>query len=336
MRNTSYIGSMFVRLSSAAIAALISFPACAQDWPAKPIVVVYPFNPGGGGDQMVRLVMNRLSRDLGQQVVVESRGGAGGTIGAAYVAKARPDGYLLLGSGVGSNVVAPVLMGAPFDSMKDFTHIALLGGLPQILVVNPAFEAKSMQQYVDVSRGKAGEIAFGSPGPGTHGHLIGELFKSITGAKLLHIPYSGAGPALADLLAGHIPSAFFTLATAAQHLRAGKLRGLAVSGSQRAPDFPDVPTFAELGQKELTATAWFGLSGPAGLSRPIVTRLNGLVRNALAQPDIRSKLVADGIEPGDLDAEGFTQFFRAEIARWTPVARASKEASTAGSKPSAR
>lgn len=314
----------------------LALSASAQEWPTRPVVVVFPFNPGGGGEQLVRRVMGQLSRDLGQQFLVENRPGAGGTIGAGMVAKARPDGYTLLGSGVGSNVVAPAMLSVQFDSIRDFTHIAFLGGPPQVLAVNAGFEPRTLQQYLDRSRGKAADIAFGSPGTGTHSHLIGELFKSLTGARLLHIPYNGGGPAVADLVAGHIPSAFTSLGAISQHLRAGKARALAISSSKRAESFPSVPTFAELGYKELTATTWFGLSGPAGLPRPIVTRLNAQVRNALAQPDIRAILLADGIEADDLDAEDFTQFFRAEIARWSPLARAAKEAGAVQDKPQPR
>lgn len=296
----------------------------AEEWPSKPVTVVYPYKAGGGGEQIVRLLMGRLSRELGQQVVVENRAGAGGTIGSAFVAKARPDGYTLVVSGIGSHVIAPEMLQVSFDAMEDFTHIALLGGPPQILAVNPALGAKTLQQYVALSRSMPEGIAFGSPGPGTHGHLSGELFKSLSGARMLHVPYGGGGPALVDLLAGHIPSAVVTLGLASQHLREGKLRALAVSSAKRLPDFPDVPTFTELGYKDLNAVTWSGLSGPAKLPRAIVVKLNTAVRAVLAQPDIRSKLLAEGMEPADLDADGFSKFLRAERARWTPVARLAK------------
>lgn len=319
-----------------ALALVPASPALAQEWPTRPVLVIHPFRPGGGGEQMVRLLLDRLSRDMGQQFVIENRAGAGGAIGAGVVTRARPDGYTLLVSGIATNVVVPVMLSVPFDSMKDFSHIALLGGPPQVLTVHPAFEAKTLRQYVELSRARPEAIAYGSPGTGTHGHLIGELFESLTGARMLHVPYSGGGPAAADLVAGHIPSAFLSLGAVSQYLRVGKLLALAVTAAKRVPDFPDMPTFAELGYEELNAITWFGLSGPAGLPRAIVVKLNAEVRAVLAQPDVRGKLLAEGIEPGDLDADGFTEFVRAEIARWSPLARTAKERSAAAGKSPAR
>ena len=301
---------------------LLSSLAAAQDWPSRPIKVILPYSPGGGSDVITRLIMDRVSRKFVQQFVTENRPGAGGTIGSDIVAKARPDGYTLIVSGMGSHVVAPVLMNAPFDPMKSFTHIALFGGPPLALAVHPAFEAKTLQQFVELSRATPEGIAYGSPGSGTHAHLIGEMFRKLTGGKLVHVPYKGGGPAAADLVAGHIPSAIITLGPAAPFVRAGKLRLLALTSARRVADFPDVPTFAESGYKDMVAITWFSLSGPAGLPREIVLRLNAAVRAALAEPEVREQLLADGIEPGNLDADAFTEFFRAEIERWAPLARA--------------
>ena len=311
-----------VALALAALAAAL--PARAQDWPLRPVKVIFPYQPGGGGDIIARLVLDRVSRKFGQQFVVESRSGAGGIIGADIVAKASPDGYTLVVSGMGSHVIAPVILKAPFDPMKDFTHIALFGGPPLVLAVHPGFEAKTLQQYVELSRARSEGIVYGSPGPGTHGHLIGEVFRKLSGGKLVHVPYKGSGPSAADLVAGHIPSAIMTLGSAAAFVRAGKLRLLALTATRRVADFPEVPTFAEAGYKDIVAITWFALSGPAGLPRAMVVRLNAEVRSALAEPEIRNRLLADGIEPGDLDADAFTQFFRAEIERWAPLARAAK------------
>ena len=231
-------------------------------------------------------------------------------------------------SGLPSHVIAPVYSGAPFDPMKDFAHIALLGGSPVVLAIHPNFEAKTLQQYVELSRSRPEGIAFGSPGTGSFVHLAGERFRQLSAGKLLHVPYKGLPPVAVDLIAGHIPSAFMTLAgggTGALH-RAGKVRMLAVATPSRAAGYPEVPTFAEAGYKDLVASTWFAVSGPAGLPRAIVVRLNAEVRAALAQPEIHNRLLADGIgiEPRDLDAEAFTEFFRAEIERWAPLARAAK------------
>lgn len=302
----------------------VILPAGAQDWPLRPIKVIFPYQPGGGGDIIARLVLDRASRRMGQPFVVESRSGAGGLIGADIAAKAIADGYTLVVSGMGSHVIAPVVLKAPFDPMKDFTHIALFGGPPLVLAVHPGFGAKTLQQYIEVSRATPEGIAYGSPGPGTHGNLIGEMFQKLSGGRLVHVPYKGSSPSAADLVAGHIPSAIMTLGSASAFARSGNLRLLALTATKRVADFPDVPTFAEVGYKDIVAITWFSLSGPAGLQRSVVVRLNAEVRAALADSDIRDRLLADGIEPGNLDSDAFTEFVRAEIDRWSPLAQAVK------------
>ena len=311
-----------LRAALLALAALaLALPAGAETWPVRPVTVVMPYRAGGGGETMVRLVMQQVSQNMGQSFIIENRGGAGGTVGAGYVAKERPDGYTLIVTGVGCCVVGPEFVRVTFDAMKDFTHIALFGGPPPAFAVNAAFEAKALQQYVDLSRTRPQGITYASSGYGTHVHLMAELFKSLTGANMLHVPYNGGGPAMADVVAGHVSSAFVSLGTASQYVRAGSLRLLAVASPQRVPDFPDVPTFAELGYNDMTSVTWFGLSAPAGLPRDIAVKLNKEVRAAMAKPEVRDKLAADAIEPSDLDPDGFSQFFRSEIARWTPIAR---------------
>jgi tripartite-type tricarboxylate transporter receptor subunit TctC len=293
----------------------------SQDWPIKPVRLIYPYGSGGGGDIIARLVADRLSRKLGQQFVIENRPGAGGVIGSDIAAKSRPDGYTLVISGMGSHVVAPVLSVAPFDPLKDFTHIALLGGPPLVLAIHPEFPPKSLAQFLDLTRSRSEGVVFGSPGPGTHGHLVGEMLRASSGGRMLHAPYKGGGQAVGDLVAGHIPSAIVTLGPSAQFVRAGKLRLLAVTSAKRLADFPAVPTFIELGYKDLVATTWFGVSGPAGLPISIANKLNNEIRLVLSLAEIRERLLPDGIEPGDLDVETFNAFFRSEIDRWTPLAR---------------
>lgn len=313
-------------LIAAALAmGTVARPAQSQDWPSHPVKVIYSFAPGGAGDVILRLVLDQLSRKFAQSFVVDYRPGAAGAVGSNVVAKAHPDGYTLLYSAMASHVVAPAFVGTPYDPMKDFTHIALLGGPPLVLAVYPGFEAKTLHQYVEISRTRSKGIAFGSPGVGSMGHLLGERFRLLTGGKLVHVPYKGGGPVTNDLIAGHIASAFVTLGAAAPLYRSGKVRLLAVSSAARLPDFSDVPTFAEAGYKDLVVTAWFFLSGPASLPRQIVERLNAEVRAALAQPEVRKRLIVEGTEPpADLDADAFTAFFHAEIERWGPVARGAK------------
>jgi tripartite-type tricarboxylate transporter receptor subunit TctC len=317
------------RLHAAALTlvALVSAPVAAQaqaqalDWPTRPVTVVMPYRAGGGGETLVRLVMQQLAQTTGHSFIIENRAGAAGTVGAGAVAKERPDGYTLLASGVGGSVVAPEFVKVSFDTMKDFTHIALLGGPPPALAVTASLPAKTLQQYIELSRSRPEGISFGSSGFGTHVHLMAELFKSITGANMLHVPYNGGGPAMTDLIAGHVPSAVVSLGTVSQYARAGTARLLAVASPKRVRDFPDVPTFAELGYPTMTSVTWFGLSAPAGLPREIAVKLNAEVRAAMRKPEVLEKLRAEAIEPNDMDPDAFTQFIRSEIERWTPLAR---------------
>jgi tripartite-type tricarboxylate transporter receptor subunit TctC len=310
-------------LLSLALASVGNF-AVAQSWPAKPVKIVAPFAPGGSADTLGRIVAQKLSESLKENFVVENRPGAGGVIGSEAVAKAAPDGYTLLVSGVASHAVAPALpRGAPYDPVKDFTHIALFGGPPAVLVVNPDVPAKDLKAFVGLLKKEPGKYSYGSPGNGTHGQLVAELFKHLAGVEMQHIPYKGASNAMADLIAGHIQAASTTLSTAAAQIHGGKARALAISSEKRLPDYPDVPTYAEMGYKDLVATIWFSLSGPAGMPAEIVERLNAEVRKALDAPDTRERLRPEGIEPNGLTAAEFTAFVASEVKRWAPVVKAS-------------
>src|SRR5215467_317172 len=306
------------------LATVLPGTVLAQAWPSKPVRVVVPFAPGGTADTLGRLVTTKLSETFKQTFVVENRGGAGGVIGSELVAKSAPDGYTLLVSGVASHCIAPALSkNFPFDPLRDFTHIALFGGPPGVLVIYPGLPAKDLKQFIAYAKAENGKLAYGSPGNGTQGHLIAEQLKQVTGIEMTHVPYRGASLAVADLIAGHVPVTSTTLTTAATQIKAGKARALAVTSLKRIPEFPDVPTFAELGFPELTASIWFSLSGPAGLPPEITNRLNAEVRRVLRLPDVRERLRPEGIEPGDLDPQQFTAFVAAEINRWAPVVRAS-------------
>jgi tripartite-type tricarboxylate transporter receptor subunit TctC len=305
-------------------AALLCCAAHAENWPAKPVHIVVPFAPGGTADTLGRIAAQKLTESLKENFIVENRPGAGGVIGSELVAKAEPDGYTLVVSGVASHCIAPALSkNFPFDPLRDFTHIALFGGPPGVLVVNPSLPAQDLKQFIAYARANPGKLAYGSPGNGTQGHLIAEQLKQVTGIDMTHVPYKGASLAVADLIAGHVMIASTTLTTASAQIRAGRARALAVSSAKRVPDFPEVPTFAELGYPELTAAIWFSLSGPAGLPAEIVNRLNAEVRRALQLPDVRERLRPEGIEAGDLDPQQFTAFLASELKRWAPVVRAS-------------
>ena len=296
----------------------------AQSWPAKPVKIVAPFAPGGSADTLGRIVAQKLSDSLKENFVVENRPGAGGVIGSEVVAKAPPDGYTLVVSGVASHAVAPALpRGTPYDPVKDFTHIALFGGPPAVLVVNPGVPAKDLKAFVALLKKEPGKYSYGSPGNGTHGQLVAELFKQLAGVDMQHVPYKGASNAMADLIAGHIQAASTTLSTAAGQIHGGKARALAISTAKRLPDYPNVPTYAEMGYKDLVATIWFSLSGPAGMPQEIVDKLNAEVRRALELSDVRAKTRHEGIAPNRLDAKEFAAFVTDELHRWGPTVRAS-------------
>ena len=315
-----FVGAAAVILASLALA----LPCAAQEWPTRPVRIVAPFAPGGSADTLGRMVAERLAVRFKQNFVVDNRPGAGGTVGSELVAASAPDGYTLLVSGIASHAIAPAMSKVSFDPVTSFTHIALFGGPPIIAVVNASVDAKTLAQFVALSKATPQGFSYGSPGPGTNGHLVAELFRARSGANLVHVPYKGAALAMIDLVGGHIPACFNTLSTAAPHVRSAKARALAHSAQRRVKAFPEVPTFIESGYKELVATTWFSLSGPAGMPPAISRTLNVAVREALAAPELRERLAAEGIEPNDLDPAGFTRFVRAEVARWGPVAKTAK------------
>jgi tripartite-type tricarboxylate transporter receptor subunit TctC len=298
--------------------------ACAQSWPERPVKIVAPFAPGGTADTLGRLVAAKLTEQLKESFVVENRPGAGGAVGSEIVSNAAPDGYTFVVSGIASHVIAPNLpRGTPYDPMKDFTHVALLGGPPAVFAVAPSLPAKTLKEFVAMAKEKPGALTYGSPGNGTQGQLVAELFKREAGIDLLHVPYKGASAAVADLIGGRISSVSTTLTTASGQIKGGRARALALSSAERLPDYPDIPTFAEQGYPNIIGTVWFSLSGPAGLPADIVNKLNAEVRRALHAADVRDRVRHDGIVPNDLDAKQFTAFVAEELKRWAPIVKAS-------------
>jgi len=289
------------------------------DWPQRPVKIVVPYSAGGTADTMGRLIGDYLSRSLKQPFIIENKGGAGGTLGSMQAAKAAPDGYTLVVSGIGSHVIAPILLGNGMDPMKDFTHIALLGGPPTVFVVNAELPIKDLRGFIAYVNASPTGISWGSPGLGTHAQLIGSLFAESKKLNLVHITYKGAGPAVMDLIGGQIQAGFMTLRSAASHIQSGKLRALALTSSQPLKDYPGVPTFEELGYPKLTALTWFSLSGPAGMPKDIVDKLNLEVRKGLRSPAIQNQLKIEYIQAQDLDADNFNKFFKAEIEQWSPL-----------------
>jgi tripartite-type tricarboxylate transporter receptor subunit TctC len=299
-----------------AVAALSPLGARAQsDWPSKPIRLVVPYAPGGSSDTLGRLIGRYLQDALKTTVVIENRSGAGGMIGSQAVSKAAPDGYTLVISGIGSHVIAPV-ESPTFDAMKDFTHIALLGGPPLAMVVNAELPVKDVKGFIAYVNANPKGLSWGS-----HGHLTGELFRQVNKLNMVHISYKGAGPAVADLLGNQIPAAFMTLSSANAHVDTGKLRLLAVTSSRRVAAYPDAPTLTELGYPQLTGTTWFSVSGPPGMPAPIVERLNAEIRRGLQSASVKTAMANESMETIDYDAPAFTRFVAAEIARWAPAVK---------------
>ena len=271
---------------------------------------------------LTRLVATQLGVTMKQPFLVENLPGASGIIGTDRVAKASPDGYTLLASGMASLVITPSAGTTPFDPMRSFSHIALFGGPPLALVVHPSVTAKDVKDFIAQANAKAGGLSYGSPGAGTHNHLMGELFRTRTGANMVHVAYRGGGPAAADLLAGHIPAAFLTFSTVVEQVKAGKLRLIAVTSSQRLPGFAEVSTFAEQGHGYLSTHNWCGLSAPAGLAPAVASRLNAEVQKAMRTPEVRKVMQQEFVESNSLDPAAFTDYFKEEIARWAPVVKA--------------
>jgi len=309
---------------AAPLLALMAAPGWAQQYPVKPVRIIVPFAPGGSADTLGRLVAGKLTESLGQNFVAENRPGAGGLVGSEIASNSPPDGYTLVVSGVASHAIAPSLAAKPpFDPLKDFTHIALFGGPPAVFGVHPSMPVKDVKGFVAFAKARPGELSYGSPGNGTQGHLVAELFTQTTGLKLIHVPYKGASIAMVDIVAGHIHAISTTLTTASGQIRAGRVRGLAISSDQGLPDYPGIPTFKDAGYPNLVATVWFSLSGPAGMPADIVNRLNSEVRRILQLPDVRERLRGDGITPNKLDPKAFTGYVAAEVKRWAPVIKAS-------------
>ena len=318
-----------LRCCLALTAAALALQAAAQpstpsSWPTKPIRLVVPFGTGGTADTLGRLVGARLSESLGQSIIADNRAGAGGLIGSDLVAKSPPDGYTLVVSGVASHVLAPTLATKPpFDPVRDVTHIALFGGPPALFAIHPSIPAKTLKEFVAFAKARPKQLVFGSPGTGTLGHLFGVLFTNRAGIAIEHVPYKSASIAVVDLVGGHIQTISTTLSTAAPQIRAGRIRPLAVSATERVHEYAHVPTFRESGYPELVATIWFALSGPPGLSADIVQRLNAETQRILALPETRERLRIDGIVPQPMSASAFTDYVAAELKRWTPIIRAS-------------
>ncbi len=292
-----------------------------EAWPTRPVRFILPFPPGGGTDILGRMIAERLSAHLGQPVVTENRGGAGGNVGAEAAARAAPDGYTIV-------LVAPSLAISPtlyskinYDPVKDFAPISLVATVPNVMITQPSLPVQNLQEFIAHVKAKPGALNFGSGGAGTSNHLAGELFNMVTGTQLVHIPYKGVNLAMQDVLSGNVHLVFIGTPAAAPHIKAGKLRALALVAPQRSAALPDVPTVAEAGLREFEVTTWYGVLAPAGTPRPIINRVNAELVKIMHSPELKEKLAATGTDPLTSTPEEFAAYIKSEIAKWGDVIR---------------
>jgi tripartite-type tricarboxylate transporter receptor subunit TctC len=293
----------------------------ASAYPSKPIHFILPFPPGGGTDILGRIIAERLTTNLGQPVVIENRGGAGGNVGAEAAAKSAPDGYTIV-------LVAPSLAISPslyaklnYDPVKDLAPVSLVGSVPNVLITHPSVPAQNLAEFIALAKSRPGGMNFGSGGNGTSNHLAGELFNVMAGVKLVHVPYKGVNLAMNDVLAGQIQLVVIGIPAALPFIKSGRLRALAVIAPQRAPTLPEVPTVAEAGLANYEVTTWYAVLTPAGTPRPIIERLNAELVRVMHAPDLKERFAATGMEPRTSTPEELADYIRQEIAKWGKVVR---------------
>ncbi|HEX2831252.1 MAG TPA: tripartite tricarboxylate transporter substrate binding protein [Burkholderiales bacterium] len=313
--------------ASAALGALVltlaSVAASAQAYPSRAVRAIVPFAPGGGTDFIARVVMQKLSEAWGQPVVVENRPGGTTLVASDLVAKSAPDGYTLLVTPVPFSIV-PNLARLPFNPMSDFEHIALFNLAPLVFIVHPGVPAKNPKELVALARARPGALNFGSSGTGSSNHLAGELFNAMAGVKIVHVPYKGSAPSLADLAGGHVDIVVSTLTSAVPLITSGKVRPIAVTSLERSPEWPQIPTMGESGLKGFQAEGWNGVSAPARTPASVVEKINADVAKALLSPDVAEKFRREGAAPKRVTPPEFAAFIRAEIAKWGKVIKFAK------------
>jgi len=306
----------------ATLAALAVAPAWADTFPSRPVRLVVPFPPGGAVDFYARVVQAQLAERFGQPIVIENRPGASGMIGADNVAKSAPDGYsLLLGNIATLAINVGLYAKMHYNPVTDFTPITHTIDVNYVLVVHPSVPVHSVRELIDYAKANPDKLAFGSAGSGSLPHLAGELFKSLTGVRMIHVPYKGGGPMVTDLLAGSVQLVIADQANLMPHVKSGKLRALAVASAKRSPGAPELPTIAEAGVPGFQAVAWNGLVGPAGMSPDVVQRINRVFVDTMAVPDIRARLLDAGLDPIGDSPDSFGRFIPAEIAKWSKIAK---------------
>ena len=293
--------------------------ARAQDYPAKPVRFIVPYAPGGSSDVLARIVGQKLGDALGQAFVVDNRGGAGSMIGTDLAAKALADGYTLVLSDMPHTINPAIYAKVPYDPVRDFSPISLIGTSPLFLFVHPSVQARNVAEFVALARSQPGGIAIGSGGNGSSTHLMAELLQTHAGIRLTHVPYKGAGPALADVVANQIPSTFTSMATAAPHLKAGRLRALGATSAARLASLPDVPTFEESGVRGLVVEHWWGIMAPAGVPGAVIGRLHAEIVKAITAADVRERFATLSVGPRSTTPEQFRTLLETDLARWAKV-----------------
>jgi tripartite-type tricarboxylate transporter receptor subunit TctC len=303
------------------IGAAMVTPALAQNYPVRPVRVIVPVATGGGTDFLARAVCRELSERMGRQFVVDNRAGAGGAIGGDTVAKATPDGYTLIMGYTASHGINPALQKLPYDPVRDFTPISQVASATNMLVVHPSVPVKTVKELIAYAKAKPGQLRYASAGTGTAPHMSGELFDLMAGTKMIHVPYKGAGPALTDVLAGHVELTFTSLPAGLPHVKAGKVRPIAVTSLKRATLMPDLPTISESGLKGFDTDQWYGLLGPAKLPQPIVTKLHTETVAALKDEDLRKQVINQGFEIVGSTPEQFRAFIQSEVKKWAELVK---------------
>lgn len=312
-----------LRIAAAGLAALSLGSRAQPAWPAKPVTVIVPFPAGGGTDAFARPLSAQFAKLTGKQLIIDNRGGAGGTLGAGIAARAQPDGYTLFMGAVHHAIAPAMYPRLDYDIEKDFVPLALVANVPQVLVVNPKSITGDFKAFLAQLRGKPGRFNYGSAGAGTSHHLAGELFKQQTQTFITHIPYRGAGPALQDLISGNVDMMFDGLGSSAAHIKGGRIKALMVSGAKRNPAFPDVPCAAELGLPDYTVTTWYGLWAPKGTPADVQARIVEELRRAAASDELKAIWASNGAEFANLTPAQFGGFVNAEVRRWAAVVKAS-------------
>ena len=306
-------------LAASLAAAAWAAPASAQQYPAKPIRIVSPFAPGGGNDVISRTIAAKLSDNVKQQVLVDNRAGANGIVGTEIAARAAPDGYTIVLIPSGHAVNASLYRKLPYDSIRDFTPISLVGSSPLVLVVHPALPVKSVKELIWFAQARPGELTYSSAGIGSSGHLAGALFDTLTGTKMVHVPYKGNALALTDLMGGQVVLTFATSASVMTHVRSGRLRALATTGATRSPSLSNLATVAESGVPGYEAGLWYAFVGPAGIPQDIVQRLNAQIVAALKAPEVHERLVSVGVDPSPSTPEELGKLMASDLKRWAGV-----------------